>query len=67
MYVALPLIRQHQLLANIFAAAKKLEISEKRLAPVLENEKAGVLILNKAHLFYLRWAVCLKGGDAMRS
>jgi len=66
-YVMLSCRRQHQLLANIFAAAEKLQNCEKRNAPVLENKKAGVLILNTAHLSYFRWAVCLKGGDAMRS
>ena len=66
-YKMLPCRRQHQLLANIFAAAEKLQKSEKRNAPVLENKKAGVLVLNTAHRFYFRWVVCLKGGDVMRS
>jgi len=47
MYVALPFRRQHQRINNIFAAAEKLQKSGKRNAPVLENEKAGVLILNQ--------------------
>ena len=47
MYVALPSSRQHQFLANSFAAAENLQKSEKRRTPVLENEKAGVLILNQ--------------------
>jgi len=65
MYVALPIRRQHQLLANSFGTGEKLEKSRNRLAPVLENEKAGVFILNQPAPFYLRWAVSMKGGDVM--
>jgi hypothetical protein len=46
-YVALPCSRQYQLLANIFAAAEKLETSEKRNSPVLENEKNRGFYLNQ--------------------
>lgn len=47
MNVALPCTRQpYQLLAIIFAADENLQKDEKRLAPVLEIEKAGVLLLN---------------------
>jgi len=45
MHVMLPFGRQYQLLTNNIAAAKSLQKSEKRFAPVFENEKIGVLIL----------------------
>lgn len=62
---ALPLRRRHKLLANIFAAAKNLEKSEKRLAPDLENAKSGVFILNPARPEAVRSGCAMKGGDAM--
>jgi hypothetical protein len=62
MIVVLPYNRQpYQLLANNFAAGEKLEKSGKRNAPVLEIEKAGVLILNKPTCSFTDGALILKG------
>jgi hypothetical protein len=64
MLVALPLTRQSQLLTNNFAAAENLQISEKGNPPVLENQKAGVFILNQpTHLCPV--SIVFQGGDAM--
>ena len=66
MNVALPCNRQpYQLLANIFAAAENLQKDEKRLAPVLENEKSRGFAFKFAHLFCFWQVVLIKGGDAM--
>jgi hypothetical protein len=66
MHVALPCKRQpYQLLANIFAAAENLQKDEKRLAPVLENEKSRGFAFKFARLFYFWRVLCMKGGDAM--
>ena len=66
MNVALPWKRQpYQLLAIVFAAAENLQKSEKRLAPVLENEKSRGFAFKFAQLFYFWRVVYVKGGDAM--
>jgi hypothetical protein len=64
MIVALPCQRQHQLLTNNFAAAEKLEKSEKRNAPVLEIEKSRGFDFKYAHLFCC-CVICMKGGNSM--
>ena len=66
MYVALPWTRQpDQLFDRIFAAEETLQKSGKRNSPVLKFEKSRGFAFKFAYLFYFRWAVCMKGGDAM--